>query len=113
MLQAQSTIQQARTLLDGTIRLTVDLDQELSAEEMAILFKLARKSGWFLFDEAEIQDIVLPEMKMVKGKESPSRRLRSRMFVYYQETHGTEEGFDDWYEKSLDQIGQSYLDKLS
>ena len=44
---------------------------------------------------------------------TPSQRLRSRLFVYYKETKKTEKGFNSWYADALDQIGNSYLEKLN
>lgn len=114
IFQAQAVISKATTLEDFSVRLTVDC-QELSGEEMAILFSSKGKAGWFLFSEQELkqEDIKdLPDIKMEENTKSPSQRLRGRMFIYYTHLFGKEDGFYNWYQEQMEKIGQKYLDKM-
>lgn len=109
-------ISSVRTLVDGGLSLGVTT-QELRPEDAVELFKLKGKSGFMVFKETKIveEDVVnLPEeVKGFKGEKSPSQRLRSRMFVYYKEKHGSTKGFNAWYTDSLNEIGDRYLDKIN
>lgn len=112
LFQAPSTIQSLRTLADNTIRMTVDF-QEMKPEEMGKVFSLKGKLGWFLFKENEIQISEVPSgVAVMDDSKSPSQRLRDRMFAAYANKHEDKSGFNAWYAKQLDHIGQQYLDKI-
>jgi len=109
MFQVSSTIQSLRTLADGTIRLTVDC-QELKPEESSELMKLVRKIGWFLFKENSITEQEIPNEPSAefKGEKSPSQRLRSLLYVYWEKNTSKKQTFDDfykaWVEKKANEI---------
>ena len=115
ILQLPATIESINSRVDGTWTIKVGT-QELREEDAMILLKLNRKLGYFLFKESIITEsdlLTIPEIKPeFSGDKTPSQRLRARMFVYYQTTKGTKEGFNDWYVSALEKIGQSYLDKM-
>lgn len=87
--------------------------QELSANETSRIFYLMEKQIWVAFAETPLtkEDLNIPEVQVEKGRKTPSQRLRDRMFVYFKESK-KEGRFDDWYERSLEQIGDKYLEKL-
>jgi len=115
LLQLPAVIESIKSRVDGSWSIGLST-QELSEEGGSILLRLNRKLGYFLFKETpmiEADLINVPEITPeFKGDKTPSQRLRARMFVYYKETKGKEEGFNDWYASSLEKIGQSYLDKM-
>lgn len=117
MFQVPSTITKIMTMGDRSLRLQVDVDRELSPEENALVFSLYNRTGFFIFKDADIKEedlIDLPEEKIeFKGQISTSQRLRNRMFVYYKETYGKTDGFEEWRIKEMDRIGQHYLDKIN
>jgi len=74
--------------------------------------------GYFCFlvgekeiDEKEIIDLP-PLPKDETEVKSPSQRLRSRMFVFYMNTHIDKERFNTWYADTLEKLGQQYLNKI-
>lgn len=89
--------------------------QELLPEETAKIFEHGGHQLWVALAENAVrrEEIVIPEAVEDLDNKSPSQRLRDRMAAYYKETKGNFEGFDEWYRKSLERIGQSYLDKLN
>lgn len=112
LFQAPSTVNKITTLADSTIRLVVDC-QETTPEEMAKLFSLKGKLGWFLFKQDEIVFEDLPTDKMPEiGGKTPSQRLRDRMFAMYASKHEDKTKFNTWYAEQLDKIGQQYLDRI-
>jgi uncharacterized protein with ParB-like and HNH nuclease domain len=106
-------IQGIQTLVDGGIKIAV-VTRELSPQEQTKVFELARKEGWMVFSESDIQeeDVPAENVDAFDKEKTPSQRLRSRMFVYYKETHKDDKGFNQWYADALDEIGQKYLDRL-
>ena len=116
MFQVQSYVNKITTMGNHSLRLQVDLEKELSPEENAKVFALYNKLGWFVFKEAEIkeEDLVdLPEeLTEFKDQKTSSQILRNRLFVYYKDKFGKDEGFEDWRKKEMLRIGQHYLDKV-
>ena len=114
LFQAPGTAGPMRTLVDGGIKINIDV-QEMQSEDMARLFQYDRKNVWFLLKGGKItkdEILKIPKVVLETGQKSPSQRLRDRMFVYYKRFHPKTEGFDNWYNMTLDKIGQSYLEKL-
>lgn len=113
MLQLQSGIEKIETRVDGTFKIVLGT-QELSDEQAVELIKMKKGIGWFLFKETPFQDddlVAIPETTEFKKDKTPSQRLRDRMYVYYQKKYHDGK-FDEWYRKTLDKIGQSYLEKI-
>lgn len=112
---------QFSTIIDGITAkkgktLSIKLGtQELTPEEMTKVFEHQGHQIWVAFAETAVtrEDLDIPEVVSDMDKKTPSQRMRDRMAVYYKETHDTFEGFDEWYKKALDKIGQNYLDKLN
>lgn len=89
-----------RSLKDGSMKITL-VTRELSPEQLALLTLNLNK---------EILSVEVPDE--LGDRKSPSQRLRDRMAVYYKETYPNLKSFNTWYQDTLDQIGQTYLDKL-
>jgi hypothetical protein len=89
--------------------------QELPPEDTAKIFEHQGQQIFIAIAETAVsrEQIDIPEVCSEIDKKSPSERLRGRMAAYYKETKGNFEGFDEWYKKSMEKIGQSYLDKLN
>lgn len=111
--QVPSTISKIITMADKSLRLQVDT-QELSQQEMAMVFNLYDSLGVFIFSETDIKEtdlIDLPEVKVDKEEKTPSQRLRNRLYVYYSQAINKGD-FDSWYKKEMNRIGEHYLNKL-
>lgn len=110
LFQTPSLIQKIQTLVDGGVKLSV-ITQELSAEEMAKLFELKGKAGWFLFKENPIKEeevVDLPEIKPeFVGEKTPSQRLRAVIFVHWENTRPTKT-FEEFYRKEMERIINRY-----
>lgn len=113
IVQFSAQIDSAKANNDRTLSLKVDT-QELSAEDTAHIFSFFQKQIWIALSETTIskQQLNIPEVMEEMDKKSPSQRLRDRMFVYFKEKK-VEGNFDDWYKKSLEKIGENYLEKLN
>ena len=89
--------------------------QELAPNETSTIFEQMGKQVWVAIAESSVnkEDLKIPDVVDELDDKTPSKRLRDRMAVYYKETHGSFEGFNVWYQSSLEKLGQSYLDKLN
>lgn len=118
ILQIPGTLEKVTSMRNRVIRLQFDSQEAMSDEQIAQITSKVEKFGWitFLVGENQIkpEDIVdTPELPVVDTEEkSPSKRMRDRMFVYWNEKKPTDD-FNSWYINSLDKIGNQYLDKLN
>lgn len=116
IFQAPGTVQSIRTLADGSIKLDV-VTQELNPDDMAKLFGLRGKLGWFLLKETEIgaEEIPTHEIK-VEGynkDRTPSQKLRGTMRVFWEQQTNQAEDFDtQWYPRQMELMRQRFLEKL-
>lgn len=109
------TIVQVKTMA-RSVRVTFDSQEVLTPEQMAELFGLYEKVGWFFFlktADGRVDAATLPEIRTEPGEKSPSKRLRDRLFVYYTARNGKSEGFEAWYADEMGRIGQKYLDAVN
>lgn len=114
MFRGQAIISKITTMHDRSVRVQLDT-QEMNPELMADLFNLNSKFCNFALapEDTKINQEDVPDIKPeFKGEKSSSQILRNRMFVYYREKNGTDQGFQTWYASALDEIGQKYLSKV-
>lgn len=94
-------IDKIQTLKDGGLKITL-VTRELPTEEEFALFKYRKEEVAFVLDEPVVE----------KDEKSPSKRLKDRMYVYYNWKNNTDDGFNAWYINSMDNIGKTYLKKV-
>lgn len=98
---------------DKTIRLQVDC-QEIAPQDMAEVFALNDKLGWFFFHEKPIDKIDtkdLPEIKMEKWEKSPSQRLRAVMYLLWEKNPG-DTSFESFYREKMELFINHLKEKL-
>jgi len=119
ILQLPAIISKITSMSNRSLRVNVDSNEDLTDEQMQQVMSKLERYGWFCFlEDSQIKEedlIKLPPLpKKEKEEKTPSQRLRGRMFVYYKEKISKDKGgFNQWYEKQLDKIGDNYLDKLN
>ena len=110
--QVASTIKSVKTLADKSIKISV-VTQELTGEQMAELFKLHDKYGYFLFSESAMTDTDVPEAPVeFKSDKSPSQRLRSVLFVYWEKNTSKSKPFDEFYKAWMNKKIEEIKDTL-
>jgi len=111
-LQLSATIDKVATRADNTIALTVST-QELLPEQATILFSLKGRYGWLLFSENEFVESDVPKepAEEFKTDVSPSKRLRSLLFLYWKNNTNKAKPFDnfyrEWIEKKINEIKET------
>jgi len=120
LLKIPAILNKFQSMSNRAIRLIFDTKENLTDEEISKITSLHEKFLWLacFHEKAQENEILetiktLPPLIKEKWDKSPSQRLRDRMFVYYQNKYNKTEGFNDFYEKSLNEIGQNYLNKLN
>ena len=100
LFQAPAMITKIETQRDGGYRIIYDT-QELTNEDMvAKLFRLKKFGvGWLLFKSKQIELEDIPEYDPVQFEEekTPSKRLRSVLFLYWNNVLGKKGQFDSFY----------------
>jgi hypothetical protein len=108
-----------RTLLDGTMRLTVDLN-ELESDKLAQLLSMLNEYGLFSFvnnstlsDEEKEYLASLDEATKEDDKsKSQSKRLRNVLFLVHKESGGDQSSFEEYYKNETERIINHYKAKL-
>ena len=98
-------ISKVTTLADNTTRFQVDA-QEAPPEVMAEMFAMKGKIGWFIFAEKPITAVEvadLPEIRMEKHERHPSERLRSVLYVQWNQKK-IQEPFSTWYTARIEEM---------
>lgn len=119
LLQLPATISKINTMAKSSLRLQVDTQEALTPEQMQIIMANYDKYGWFCFmvdkniEEKEVLELPALPKKDEAEKKSPSQRFHDRLFVYYKSSHTDTTKFRNFYEKTLDKLGQMYLDKVN
>lgn len=107
LIQAPAQLIGFQPKADRSYKLTFET-RELSGEEVALLADSFQQEGWVLFKPNEaIVDSDIPEVDADAGLESPSVRLRKRLWVYWKQ-QGKRGSFEAFYlafmQKQLDAI---------
>jgi len=108
-----SAITKVTTMADNTLRLVVDC-QEMPPESMSELFQLKGRMGWFFFKEkpiTELDEKELPEIKLESQNRTPSSRLRSVLYVLWQQKN-PQQSFDVFYSEHMEQFINSIKSNL-
>ena len=97
-------------LKDGGVSLGFSTN-EMTAEEKVVLSKYYRKFGYLLFKENEFVPEDIPtEDADFEGK-TPSKRMRSVLFVYWKQK-GAEGDFEDFYRTKMNELIEYIKTKL-
>lgn len=90
-------------LKDGGVSVRFSTN-ELSVEEKVELTKYYQKFGWLLF--AENEDIEIPKGRAPQSElgKTPSQRLRSVIYIKYQQADIGDITFDEYYRRELERL---------
>ena len=108
MFQVSAQIESVSTRKDRTLKIVVGA-QELRPEQVTELMLLNQLQGWFMFKEDHLVDEDIPEEKPeFKNDKSPSQRMRSTLYVYWENCTNKNPDFNTfysrWMEKKIDEI---------
>ncbi len=114
ILQFACQVDGVRTLKDKGLKITLET-QEIPPDEKTLLFGFGEKNIWCAFKEMplDIEDIDIQEPSPeFKDDKSPSKRLRSVLYIYWSQNYSSKRPFQEWYQEIMDKIIQKYKEKL-
>lgn len=112
MIQLEAILRDRGSLADGTRRIQLDC-QEATPESLLEILKLNGKIGWFVFSETKIQEKDVPDVPVeFKGDKSPSQRLRSVLYKYWELNTGRKQTFEEFYRIQMEKIIEKIKDSL-
>lgn len=101
-----------RTMADKSVRLSVDT-QEVSPDEMAKIFALKGKYGYFAFSESKIEKLEVPEVvQEFPDEKSPSKRLKAVIWKVW-EKMGKVGDYDAFYRTQMERVIEKFKEKLN
>lgn len=110
-VQFSAELEDVKARKDRTLSIKIST-QELSADETALIFNMFMQPIYVALAETDIKRLEVPEdLPDFKEDKTPSKRLRSRLFVFWKDKINKGD-FEGWYRTVLDEIGQQYLEKL-
>lgn len=111
-LQIPAYIDGASTRKDGSLSIRVST-QELHPNVKLKIFDLLNTFGWFMFKPSEkpIGSEELPDSEVEDKSKTPSKRLRSVLYVLW-ESGEKKVTFDAYYRSKMEQIIEHVKTKL-
>lgn len=111
-LQIEAILDSIATRKDKSVKIVFETN-EVNAEECSRLFSMRDEFGWLSFSKHKRNKIELPKIgvsKELEGK-TPSQRLRSVLFVYWQQL-GSSGDFQSFYELQVNRLIEKVKEKL-
>jgi hypothetical protein len=109
----QAELEDIKARKDHTLAIKVSTN-ELTSEDTAYIFSMFQKPLFMAIADTGIERLDVPDdLVEFKDEKSPSKRLKSVMFIYFkQKMSGKQGDFNKWYENYLDELRNKFLDKL-
>ncbi|MFW9871917.1 MAG: hypothetical protein ACFFG0_02370 [Candidatus Thorarchaeota archaeon] len=111
IFQVPAAISNIKTM-SQFLRVSVDTQETLSAEEYKRLFLLHNKVGWFTFNASPIEVDDIKNLTPVRsGIKSPSKRLRDAIYQLWKQNNKNMD-FDPYYEWYMEYLISAALGEL-
>lgn len=103
--QVPATLEGVSLLKDGGVSVRFHTN-ELPPSEKTLLTSYFQKFGWMLFSEQEHDEdtLNLEEIRKDTGGKTPSQRLRSVLFILYQQSGQTDKTFEQFYAQQMERF---------
>lgn len=115
IFQVPGVITSIKTMTKS-LRITMDTQETLNAEEYKRLFELHNKLGWFTFNihRIDAEDIIdLPAIKVKQGVKSPSLRFKQVLFRKWEQDNFGFEEFEDYYLWYMEKLIEQTKEQLT
>lgn len=102
--QIPAVLEGITALKDGGLSIRFHT-QEASDRDKLVAMSFFQKFGWMLFSEQEhAESVELDEIRKDVGGKTPSQRLRSVLYVEYQQSGKNDLTFEQYYGKRMEQF---------
>ncbi len=121
VFQVPGEISKIITMRNKSLRLQVDTQENVTAEQLKNLLAVLETKGWFTMVVREndgkikpddIKDLPAFDINQFDIEKSPCTRLRAVMFVYFTKTGGNKKEFDSWYLKEMEKRIDQYKERI-
>lgn len=111
-IKLAATLEAIKTLKDGSFKITFET-QELPPEEGASLLTLRQSLGWLIYASMDAGQVEIPDEPPAefKADKTPSQRLRSVLYVWWEQL-GKPDSFESFYRSKIETIIGWVKDKL-
>lgn len=121
LFQVPGEITKIITMRNKSLRLQVDTQENVTAQQLEKLLAVLEIKGWFTFvvrendgkiEPDDIKDLPAFDINAFDIKKSPCQRLRNTMFVYFIKGGGNKKEFDTWYIKEMEKRIDQYKERI-
>lgn len=109
-IQLQATLKGFSSRSDGSASIRF-VTQEISGEDFSKLQEYLNDFGWVLFSANEITESDIPTADAEDTNKTPSKRIRSVLFIYWKQ-RGGKGNFEDFYSRSMEKFIDQIKSKL-
>jgi hypothetical protein len=104
-IQLSAHLVRANFNKDGSVSINFKSGQEISDDKVMYLVNAARKDelGWMCWSPNEIQLSDLPKEQAEENQKTFAQRLRSTLFVYWQQ-QGSKGNFETLYSEKMEKF---------
>ena len=102
-----------------SMRIILDSQENLADNQLSRIAQYHEKFLWLvlLHEDAKYDEYMediknLPELKREKFEKSPSQRLRDVLYIYYMQNHKDSTGFDSWRITQMENIINTFKERL-
>jgi hypothetical protein len=111
--QIPVTLDAANRRKDRSVSIRFSSTLELGTVEFAELDRLTPSTGWLLFSANEFDDTDVPTEDAPGDDKSPSQRLRSVLFIDWQQNTDRSEDFKAYYRRKIESLITKVKERLT
>lgn len=106
-------LDQIKSTKDRALKITF-VTQEIPPDQAAVILALANQAGYAYFAPNALQeaDLIMPENEDLPQEKTPSKRLRSVLFVLWKQ-RGAQGDFRTFYEQQVERFIEAVKEKLT
>lgn len=102
VIQVPAILKGVSTLADGGVSMRFTTG-EMSSGGMTTVMEFSGTYGWLLFSSEQIHEVPKESPNREAGAKTPSQRLRSTLYVLWQEKY-SDIPFDTWYLEQMEKV---------
>src|SRR5215203_4633211 len=113
VVQIPVTLDSANRRKDRSVSLRFSSTLELGTADFAELDRLTPSTGWLLFSQNEFDEADVPSEDAPGDEKSPSQRLRSVLFIDWQQNTDQSEDFNAYYRRKIETLITKVKERLT
>jgi len=111
LIKIQAILTRISYMKDGGLSLGFST-QEMSPEDKVVMAELYQTFGWLAFSPNQVDTTDMPTEEAEDKQKTPSKRLRSVLYVFAKQRGIKPENFEAWYREQMEKIIERVKTKL-